>query len=131
VHWFEVLGRLNSQLVDDFLGAITERFPVDTRRTHRFPVEESIAAIWMDNGRTRRVIGQTRDISESGVFFYVITEPVEGSRVEVVLEFPRNVTGKQSSPVSCRGRVVRVELQAHKFGVAIEIDSCADLAPTE
>ena len=102
---------------------------MDARRTDRFPVEESIAAIWMDNGRTRRVVGKTRDISTKGVFFYVDTQPGEDSRLEVILEFPNRVTGNHSSPVSCRGRVVRVEPQRERFGVAVDIESCANLVP--
>jgi hypothetical protein len=108
--------------------------PVDNRKTFRFPVEESIAAIWMDNGRMRRLVGQTKDIGPSGVFFYLDCQPLADSRIELILEIPSIVTGKQSSPVACQGRVVRVECvgpQAlvYKFGVAVEIESIADLAP--
>jgi PilZ domain len=104
---------------------------MDARRTLRFPLEESIAAVWMDNGRARRVVGLTRDISPGGVFLYLDHQPPTDGRIELILEFPSKVTTKQSSPVLCHGRVVRVESQAppEKFGVAVEIESCADLAP--
>ncbi len=87
--------------------------------------------MWMDHGRIRRVVGQTRDISTAGVFLYLDFQPVEVNRIELILEFPAVITGTQSSPVVCQGRIVRVEPQvlSNKFGVAVEIESCEDLAP--
>jgi hypothetical protein len=104
---------------------------MDSRKTFRFPVEESIAALWIDHGRVRRVVGQTKDLSTDGVFFYLDAQPVEDSLIDVILGFPTKVTRKPSTPVACHGRVVRVELQvpAERFGVAVEIESCIDLAP--
>jgi hypothetical protein len=104
---------------------------MNPRRTLRYPIEESVAARWMDHGRIRRVVGQTKDISTSGVFLHMDFQPVEVDRIELTLEFPARITGAQSSPVVCHGRVVRVEPQvlAERFGVAVEIESCEDLAP--
>ena len=104
---------------------------MDVRKAFRFPVEESIAALWLDHGRVRRVVGQTKDLSTNGVFFYLATQPIEDSRIDVIFGFPTRVTRKPSTPVACHGRVVRVESEvlAEKFGVAVEIESCTDLAP--
>ncbi len=104
---------------------------MDTRQALRFPLEESIAATWMDNGRPRRAVGETRDISTRGVFFYLDFPIANGTHVELRLEFPTKVTALRSSPVFCRGCVVRLEPLAlvSRFGVAVEIESYADLAP--
>jgi hypothetical protein len=85
----------------------------------------------MDHGRIRRVVGQTRDISTNGVFLYLDFQPVKGNWIELTLEFPARITGAQSAPVVCQGKIVRVEQQvlSNKFGVAVEIESCEDLAP--
>lgn len=104
---------------------------MDTRRASRFPIEESVAAIWMHNGRIRRVVGKTRDISTAGVFLYLDSSPLADSRIELMLQFPTRITGAQSSPVTCYGKVVRVETQilTNNFGVAVEIESREDLVP--
>ncbi|MGE0407244.1 MAG: PilZ domain-containing protein [Candidatus Korobacteraceae bacterium] len=99
------------------------------RKAIRFPVEEPVTASW-SNGGTHDSVGQTRDVSTSGVFFYADFEPAQGSTIELVLTFPPEVTGRESMCVLCRGTVVRVEpdAQESKTGVAVEIQSYEVLA---
>ena len=63
--------------------------------------------------------GTTRDVSSCGVFFYVDAWPERLSQIEFALMF------SESTRVSCRGRVVRVEelVATGKTGVATTIDS--------
>jgi hypothetical protein len=94
------------------------------RKALRFPVEEPVTASW-SNGGTHEAVGQTRDLSTSGVFFYADFEPAQGSCIELVLTFPPEVTRAASVSVLCRGTVVRVEpgVEENTTGVAVEIQS--------
>lgn len=103
----------------------------ETRRTLRFPVEQPVEAIWLDNGRVRRIVGRTRDVSAGGVFFYATLQPSEATGIQLMLTLPPRVTLTQRLPVSCKGRVVRVEPQGptDRVGVAVEVESYEALAP--
>jgi len=98
------------------------------RKSPRMPVEELVSASW-SNGGTHSAVGQTRDLSTSGVFFYADFEPVQGSTIELVLTFPPEITRGESKCVLCRGTVTRTEPNAQdKIGIAVEIDSYEVLA---
>lgn len=94
------------------------------QRAPRFRLEESIAAICRINGCQRRIVGVTRDISTTGLFFYANVRPGEGSRLELILTLPVEITHAETVPVFCVGRVVRVEPNdvAGTVGVAVEIE---------
>jgi hypothetical protein len=99
------------------------------RKAQRYPLEEPVAATW-SNGGTHDTVGQTRDVSASGVYFYADFEPTDGSCIELVLTFPPEVTRGSNLSVLCKGRVVRVEPNAleDRTGVAVEIESYEVLA---
>ncbi len=103
---------------------------VASQRAPRFRLEESIAAICRINGHQRRSVGVTRDISTTGLFFYANFRPDEGSRLELILTLPVEITNAESLPVFCVGRVVRVEPNdvAGRHGVAVEIERCQSLS---
>jgi hypothetical protein len=63
------------------------------------------------------------DVSARGIFFYMDTAPVEGSKIEFTLTLPPEVTLTDSMRVDCRGRVVRVVGRpGQRFGIAATID---------
>ena len=66
----------------------------------------------------------TRDISESGVFFYMRGKPREGAPIEFTVELPAEVTMTDPMRAVCRGRVVRVveDDLADNHGVAATIE---------
>ncbi len=94
------------------------------RKAQRFPVEEPVTASW-SNGGTHEAVGETRDVSSAGIYFYADFQPEQGSCIELVLTFPPEVTRGESVCVLCKGTVVRVEpdAQENKTGVAVEIQS--------
>ena len=61
--------------------------------------------------------GVTRDLNASGVYLEVDSPVVLGSRAELVVELMSPFTA-----VRCEGRVVRVEFDGSRYGVAIAID---------
>ncbi len=67
--------------------------------------------------------GVTRDISESGVYFYADTWKAYTHRFEFRIVMPPSITGAESRRALCRATVVRVEEGAGcKTGVAARID---------
>ncbi|HVZ60017.1 MAG TPA: PilZ domain-containing protein [Terriglobales bacterium] len=99
------------------------------RKALRVPVEEPVSATWT-NGGSHNSVGQTRDVSTSGIFFYADFEPTQGSCIELVLKFPAEVTQREDVCVLCKGKVVRIEPDAaeQRTGVAVEIESYEVLA---
>jgi PilZ domain-containing protein len=93
-------------------------------RAPRFRLEESVAASCRINGHQRRSVGVTRDISTTGLFYYAHFRPDEGTRLELILTLPAEVTHAETLPAVCVGRVVRVEPNdmAGRVGVAVEIE---------
>jgi hypothetical protein len=77
------------------------------------------------NGHQRRAVGTMRDISATGVFFYADFRPDKGSRLELILMLPPELTHAEALPIMCVGTVVRVEpdFAVGKFGIAVEIET--------
>ncbi len=99
-------------------------------RARRFPVETSVAVVRTKQGHVHRCAGTTRDISQSGVFFYADFRPEEGSNLQLMLTLPPEITKAESTPVMCRCRVVRVEPASSgpRVGIAVAIDAIQPIA---
>ena len=99
-------------------------------RAPRFPVEKSVAVVWSAQGHMHRFAGTTRDISQTGVFFYADFRPDEGSSLQLMLTLPAEVTQAESVPVTCRGRVVRVvpDSDGSRVGIAVAIEALYPMA---
>jgi PilZ domain len=54
-------------------------------------------------------IGRSRDLSESGIFFYTDAQIGEGSELEMVLILPPELTQGEKRWVCCQASVVRLE----------------------
>ena len=71
----------------------------------------------------------TRDVSTNGVFLYTESRMAEGTRVELVLILPPELTSGEKCWVCCQAKVVRVEEGPGRgFGVAAEIQR-VDILP--
>jgi hypothetical protein len=69
---------------------------------------------------------KTRDISPRGLYFVMDQEPQTGSRLDLVLTLPTEVTGGTEVLVHASGRVLRVEPRIEdgntRMGVAAVIE---------
>jgi PilZ domain len=74
--------------------------------------------------------GFTQDISARGAFFYVEYPLTEGSRLELTLTMPSEITLTGRMLVRCRGKVLRVMRQSTgtKVGVAVNLEGYEFLA---
>jgi hypothetical protein len=67
--------------------------------------------------------GRSRDLSESGIFFYTDAQIGEGSELEMVLILPPELTQGEKRWVCCQASVVRLEERndSGELGVAAVI----------
>lgn len=103
---------------------------MDPNRAPRVRTEEAVTVVYKATSHVRRLSGTMRDLSRTGVFFYADIRPEEGSSIQLMLTFPRDVTYADPISVRCNGRVVRVESNGtgSRIGVAVQIDSYKALA---
>jgi hypothetical protein len=103
--------------------------PVEEKRVlPRFPLE---MPVWVKlPGTDATVHAKTRDVSASGVFFFVNCEIREESEIEFTMTLPPELTRTAAIQVSCRGKVVRVQNDPStgRVGIAAAIHSYDFLA---
>jgi PilZ domain len=75
-----------------------------------------------DGENTIEKSGETRDVSYRGLYFHTDTAPETGSPIEFVLTLPQQITLAGDVHIRCYGRVLRVESQDGRHGVAARID---------
>lgn len=73
-------------------------------------------------GRKPEVATQTRDVSARGVYFLLDSRLAQGDSFEFTLTLPPEVTMTESIEVRCRARVLRVQNEDGKVGVAAVIE---------
>ncbi len=83
----------------------------ERRCVTRYPL---IAPVHM-NGR---LVGQTIDMSTGGVLFASECSYELGQKIHFYVSL-------KESTVECEGRVVRVEEQSSRLGIAVELESCS------
>ena len=76
---------------------------------------------------------ETENVSARGIFFYINRRMTPGSRVEVTMSFPSQVTLSDPLRVRFIARVLRVEAQdsAERAGVAAIIEEYEFLQPAD
>jgi hypothetical protein len=91
----------------------------EKRSTRRFSLELPIKLV--DQAR-EITTAQTRDVSSRGVYIYLESEIAKGSPLDFVMTLPTEITLSDPIRVHCYGRVLRVEKQNDRQGVAVSID---------
>jgi hypothetical protein len=78
----------------------------------------------------RLIEAQTTNLSAAGAFFYIGMRLVEGTEVEFTLVVPSELTHTAALPVTCKGRVVRVQQDRpiDRIGIAVTIYSFSFVA---
>jgi hypothetical protein len=97
-------------------------FVKEQRRSQRFQLTLPMMLVRGSRGEINR-IGETRNLSSTGVYF-VISGPVEpGSLLEFVITLPEDISLAGPVRLSCKGKVTRVEQQEESlYGVAATIE---------
>jgi hypothetical protein len=94
------------------------------RHTKRVQAKVPVTAKKQFNGSVEEMTGETRDVSQQGIFMYLSNKVAEGAELELVFPMPDESTGQQNW-VRCRARVLRVETtnSGDRFGVAAALES--------
>lgn len=79
-------------------------------------------ALHAASGRKPEVTAETRDVSARGVYFLLDSSLEEGASFEFTLTLPSEITMTESVRVRCRARVLRVQSENGKVGVAAVIE---------
>lgn len=93
----------------------------EKRSTRRFSLELPVTIKYANNAATE-LTAVARDVSSRGVFMYLDAEFAEGTTLEFVMTLPREITLADPIRVQCTGRVLRVETQDRRRGIAVSID---------
>ena len=95
----------------------------EKRTGKRLPMQLLVSGRSSD-GSTFEEIGETRDVSAGGVYFYTKNDVAEGSDIDLLLPLPPQLADRREVWVLCKGEVARVEVapdgQRHGVGVLIE-----------
>ena len=94
----------------------------EQRRSQRFDLSLPLTLIRDSRGELHKV-GETRNLSSTGVYF-VVNEPIElGSILEFVVNMPEDVSLVGPVRLLCKGKVTRVEHKEEAMvGVASTIE---------
>jgi hypothetical protein len=102
------------------------------RRTMRRFYMRLPATVRMSSGVAPiEIVTETQNVSARGIFFYLDQPVVEGSRIEVTMTFPPNITLTDAVRVRFVAKIVRVEqpLPVSRIGVAAVIEEYEFLRP--
>jgi hypothetical protein len=95
---------------------------VERRAARRFsmmlPLKVRFSA---ENGITEKS-GETRDVSFRGLYFLIEANLESGSSIEFVLTLPQQITLAGDVHIRCYARVLRVDSQEGRNGVAAQIE---------
>ena len=95
---------------------------VERRAARRFsmmlPLKVRFSA---ENGITEKS-GETRDVSFRGLYFLIEANLESGSSIEFVLTLPQQITLAGDVHIRCYARVLRVDTQNGRNGVAAQIE---------
>ena len=94
----------------------------EQRRSQRFELTLPLTLIRGGRGNVR-LVGETRNLSSTGVYF-VIAEPIElGSMLEFIVTMPEEISLAGPVRLLCKGKVTRVERREEAVvGVASTIE---------
>lgn len=93
----------------------------ERRNTRRFTLSLPLALQATGAGE-QAVATQTRDVSARGVYFLLDSALKQGAEFEFTLTLPPEMTLTERVQVRCRARVVRVQSEENKVGVAAAIE---------
>jgi len=74
--------------------------------------------------------GETRDVSFRGLYFLIEASLETGSSIEFVLTLPQQITLAGDVHIRCYARVLRVDPQNERRGVAARIERYEFLPPS-
>jgi len=94
----------------------------DKRRARRFDLDLPVQVLTVGEQKPFETV-RTRDISSTGLFIEFDQRVQAGTKVELLVTLPREITQTGPVQIRCMGRVVRVERgERERTGIAVSID---------
>jgi hypothetical protein len=94
----------------------------EKRRARRFDLTLPVQVTAVGERKSCRTV-RTRDISSTGLFIEFDERVQTGTKVEMLVTLPKEITQVGAVQIRCVGRVVRVDYGSHdRMGVAVTID---------
>jgi hypothetical protein len=94
----------------------------DKRRARRFDLYLPVQVVAVGEQKPFETV-RTRDISSTGLFIEFDQRVQAGTKVELLVTLPREITQAGPVQIHCMGRVVRVERgERERTGIAVSID---------
>jgi hypothetical protein len=84
----------------------------EQRRSRRFPIHLPLTVRRTEGNLLDEIVTETRDVSSGGLRFFLPEGLKIGSRIEILMTFPHELTQAGPVRVRCRGRVVRNNLES-------------------
>ena len=109
----------------------------EKRRNQRFPLELPLEVNWPDGEGSKAAETKLRDISSSGVYFYLPQNLDAEGKIEFYVRLHEPESSVPGIFLHCLGSVVRVDPQPEEtehsgqVGVAVRIDRYRFLRPDE
>ena len=94
----------------------------ERRTSRRFAMALPLTLRLYDPSGPVEKLGETRDVSFRGLYFWTEEQLQSGSAIEFVLTLPKEITMTRDVRIHCFGRVIRVEPQRQARGVAARIE---------
>jgi PilZ domain len=94
----------------------------ERRAARRFTMSLPLKVRFVASNGAIEESGETRDISFRGLYFMIATAVEQGSSIEFILTLPQQITLAGDVHIRCYARVVRVESQGERRGVAARIE---------
>jgi hypothetical protein len=95
---------------------------VERRAARRFTMSLPMKVRFVSESGAIEEPGETRDISFRGLYFMVSAAIEKGSSIEFILTLPQQITLAGDVHIRCYARVLRVEPNGERRGIAARID---------
>jgi hypothetical protein len=95
---------------------------VERRAARRFSMSLPVKVRFSAGEGVTEKQGETRDVSFRGLYFMIEASLETGSSIEFVLTLPQQITLAGDVHIRCYARVLRVEPQNGRRGVAARIE---------
>lgn len=95
----------------------------ERRRARRFDLSLPVTLLALQEKSGDQQAVRTKDISSTGMFIEFDEDVQIGSKIELIVDLPQEITQAGTVRLSCTGRVVRIDrAKPARPGVAVSIE---------
>ena len=95
---------------------------IERRNATRFDLQLPLTVRWREGAELREARTTSEDVSSQGVYFVLAEGIRSGTKVEMEVTLPTDMTHEERVRVRCSGRILRSSLEGVRPGVAAVIE---------